>query len=457
MKPPKTPDNLPPLTGHDDELLDDERGPFTPGQKIGTYEVVDEIGRGGMCIVYKATDSSLKRTVALKVLRPSLARRAKIARRFHHESVLSANLSHEGIAPIYSMEYHPPNLPYFAMELVEGETIDSRVRSEGPLAPQQAVNIARQAAATLAYAHSRDVIHRDITPRNVLVDRTTGRVRVVDFGIAQDTAGTIHETYVTQDSSLGTVAFMSPEQNLSGEVDRRSDVFSLGMTLYFMLTGRPAYTARNRAELALAFQMGSPAAPSEHNPAVPSTLDDVVLRMIAVDPDERYADCAEASDAMQAAMAEKSSGPAGSDARMFTPARMAVAMVLLASAVLVGAWKAGPSLLGMLPSTTVNRPSNESAGPASPSKTTPAASTAQQAEGFSLLGPIPVPPPREPGPSTDPAAFAARIARDIEVPLPPADWTAPDAPADGSKTWLEEFSTAPAGNNPQLDTANPAD
>ncbi|MFP4434970.1 MAG: protein kinase domain-containing protein [Phycisphaerae bacterium] len=444
-------DNLPPLTARDDELPDDEHGPFAPGQKVGTYEVVDEIGRGGMCIVYKATDSSLKRTVALKVLRPSLARRPKIARRFHHESVLSANLSHEGIAPIYSMEYHPPNLPYFAMELVEGETIDSRVRTDGPFAPDQAVAIARQAAATLSYAHSRDVIHRDITPRNVLVNRATGRVRVVDFGIAQDTTGEIHETYVTQDSSLGTIAFMSPEQNLSGKVDRRSDVFSLGMTLYFMLAGRPAYTARNRAELALAFQMGSPSAPSEHNPAVPPDLDRVVLRMIAVDPDQRHANCAEASEALQAAMAERPDDASKSVGRAATPVRVAVAIVLLASAILVGAWKAGPLLVAMLPSPPATRPPSESAGPVSPSESSPAASRAEEANGFSLFGPIPAPPASEPADaSADPVAFAARTVKDIEIPVPPADWTAPDAPADGSKTWLEEFAPV---DSPQPDAA----
>jgi serine/threonine-protein kinase len=444
------PDNLPPLTGQDDELPDDERGPFAPGEQVGTYEVVDEIGRGGMCIVYKATDSALKRTVALKVLRPSLARRPKIARRFHHESVLSANLSHEGIAPIYSLEYHPPGLPYFAMELVEGETIDSLVRAGGPMAPRRAVEIARHVADTLAYAHSRDVIHRDITPRNILVDQASGRVRVVDFGIAQDTEGTIHETYVTQESSFGTLAFMSPEQNLSGRIDRRSDVFSLGMTLYFMLTGRTAWAARNRAELALAFRMQSPAPPSAHNPSIAPELDAIVLRMIETDPDQRYANCADASAVLEAALADEPDEESQSSRRWLTPARAWAALLLVAAVI---------ALHVVLGSSDDPLSAGNTASPDADTAPQPAGPPSDRvAEGFSLFGPIPAAPSvtrTENASLTDPDAFAAEVVDAIEVPLPPKGWTPPNVPADGSDTWLKGFTPPPSQQGNGNDSRRP--
>jgi serine/threonine-protein kinase len=326
------------------------------------------------------------------------------------------------------------------MELVEGETIDSLVRSAGPLEPAEAVRIARQVAGALAYAHSRDVIHRDVTPRNILVDPAAGRVRVVDFGIAQDTGGTIHETYVTQDSSLGTVAFMSPEQNLSGQVDRRSDVFSLGMTLHFMLTGRPAYVARNRAELALAFRMRSPSPPSEYNSAVPRALDEVVGRMIAVDPDDRYADCAEASSALGRALSGQASGRHSQPRRRWmTPTRALAAMATVAAVVAMhawlGSWRAeatGPTARPRLPRAAAQ----ETPPPPEP-------------ERFALFGPIPSPPrPTALAGETDPDAFAAAVVDSIEVPLPPPGWEPPDVPEDGSETWLAEFAPSPPSTGP---------
>jgi serine/threonine-protein kinase len=284
-------DSLPALTDDCDAIVVDEDGPFAPGDAIDELEIVEEIGRGGMCIVYKAREPSLGRQVALKVLRPSVARQGEVAERFHRESMLAANLCHPNIAAVYAKKPgRGQTPPYFTMELIDGESIEQRVVRAGPLPVDLAVRTGIQAARALAFAHGRGVIHRDVTPRNVLLQREPSCVRLVDFGIAKDVGGRLAETFHTTESSAGTVAFMSPEQNLNRPLDGRTDVFSLGATLYYALTARVAYEAANRAELALAFRLHKPAPPSRYNRTVPPGLDRVLLRMIDADPDGRQAD-----------------------------------------------------------------------------------------------------------------------------------------------------------------------
>ncbi|MFP4355565.1 MAG: protein kinase domain-containing protein [Phycisphaerae bacterium] len=295
MTPPA--DNLPPITDLHIEV-DDEQGPFRPGQQVDQFTIGREIGRGGMCFVYQARDTRLDRRVAIKALRPSLSQSQSVSRRFFRESVMVGNLSHPNIVPVFSQGHADSGTPYFAMEFVDGQSIADRVAQSGPLGVEEAIDLARQACDALAYAHAREIIHRDITPRNILLDAHHGRARLVDFGVAQDSSGRwMHTT--APGGPVGTVGFMSPEQNLGRQLDERSDIFSLGLVIYFMLTGRCAWQAENRAQLALAYQMKTPAAASHYNPSVPQWLDELVLEMLATNPDQRPQSCREILDRLR--------------------------------------------------------------------------------------------------------------------------------------------------------------
>ena len=272
----------------------DGRGgsPLSPGEWIDDFEIIEEVGRGGMGIVYRAYEKSLRRVVALKILHPGIADDPSAAKRFRREAVLAANLSHPNIVTALHIDEQTP-ARYFAMEFVEGQSIKQKVSGDGYLQAVQAARIALQAAEALDYAHRHSVIHRDIKPSNILLENHIERVRITDFGIAQDVTGNLMEITVTGSLTPGTPAFMSPEQNLGNSLDGRTDIFSLGMTLYYMLTGQVAYRAENRQQLALAFMEQRPRPPSRFNADVDATLDSIVLRMIAVAPDRRWTTAAE--------------------------------------------------------------------------------------------------------------------------------------------------------------------
>jgi serine/threonine protein kinase len=334
-----------------------------PGTILDDFEILEEIGRGGMGVVYRALERSLRRVVALKVLSPQISENASLAKRFRREAVLAANLTHPNIVPVYTVDKADPPR-YFTMEFVQGRSLREKVRSEGFLKPSQAVRIALQACEAIHYAHEHDILHRDIKPANILLQNHVERVRITDFGIAQDVTGRLAEKTETTGMSAGTPAFMSPEQNLGRALDKRTDVFSLGMTLYYMLTGEVAYHARNRAELALAFQQQSPAPPSRLNPDVTPDLDSVVLKMIAAEQDHRYADCWAAAEALRAA-ARSEGLPLAPDvrhARVPRASRWVVAILgtVVLAAVVVFAWRA------LLPADTGRQPSETPPIPSSP-------------------------------------------------------------------------------------------
>lgn len=260
------------------------------GSRLGDYEILEEIGSGGMGIVYKASEQSLRRIVALKVLHPEISSNPSYLKRFHREAVLAANLSHPNIVPVFHVDQHA-NPPYFVMEFVQGCSLKEKIEREGFLQPEEAIRIVLQACDALQHAHDNGILHRDVKPENILLQNHLERVRITDFGIAQDQTGRLAEVTRTEGVAPGTLAFMSPEQNLGEPLDARTDVFSLGMTLYYSLTGKVAYRARNRAELALAFRAQSPTPPSLLNPQVSKAMDRIVMKMIAVDPSSRYSTC----------------------------------------------------------------------------------------------------------------------------------------------------------------------
>ena len=261
----------------------------------GRYSLVREIGRGGMGIVFLARDVALERAVALKLLPPALAGDAAQRRRFLREARTAASLSHPHIVPIHSVE-EAGDLVYLVMAFVEGETLGERVRRAGPLPVREAIQVLREVAWALGHAHARGIVHRDIKPDNILLDHETGRALVTDFGIA---AAPAMET-PPEGTAVGTPAYMSPEQADGGEPDARADLYSLGVTAWFALTGRLPYDGGSR--LALMHQHASAPVPGllAVAPRVPARLAALIERTLAKEPADRPRDAAELSAGLDA-------------------------------------------------------------------------------------------------------------------------------------------------------------
>jgi beta-lactam-binding protein with PASTA domain/tRNA A-37 threonylcarbamoyl transferase component Bud32 len=247
------------------------------------YEIQREIAQGGMAEVYLARDRLLERNVALKALFPEFAREPSFVERFRREAQAAANLNHPNIVGIY--DWGQDTGTYFiVMEAVEGRALRDLIRSEGPLDPNQAADIAAEIAAGLAFAHRNGVVHRDVKPGNVLIT-PSGDVKVTDFGIAR--AGTTDG--LTQTGSvMGTATYFSPEQAQGLPVDGRSDVYSLGVVLYEMVTGVAPFTGDSPVAVAYKHVREAPVPPSQRNPAVPEALEAIILTAMAKDPDHRY-------------------------------------------------------------------------------------------------------------------------------------------------------------------------
>jgi serine/threonine protein kinase len=207
--------------------------------RIGHYEVLEILGRGGYGIVFKAFDEVLQRVVALKVLAPVIAATSPARKRFLREARSSAQIRHENVVQVYAVEEQP--LPYLVMEFIPGETLQSRLDRTGPLEAPEIVRLGRQIAEGLAAAHATGLIHRDIKPGNVLIERgPQGRVKITDFGLAR----TADDASLTQSGVLaGTPMYMAPEQAKGETLDHRADLFSLGSVLYTVATGRPPFRA----------------------------------------------------------------------------------------------------------------------------------------------------------------------------------------------------------------------
>jgi len=254
------------------------------GRVISDYEILRELGRGGMGIVYKAHERSLQRVVALKVLPPSISSDIAFAKRFEREARFAASLSHPNIVAIYAVGKHE-DVRYIAMEYIKGKTLTALIREAGRLSVARALEITLQAADALLAAHKVGMVHRDVKPDNIMIDES-GRVKVMDFGLARG----IHSgTQLTADGAvLGTPRYMSPEQCEGLKPDHRSDIYSLGVVLFEMLTGRTPYPADT--PLALMRQIVETPLPSlqEISADVPPHVCGIVYRMAAKRPADRY-------------------------------------------------------------------------------------------------------------------------------------------------------------------------
>ncbi|MEJ2719537.1 MAG: protein kinase [bacterium] len=253
------------------------------GKIVSQYRILEKIGEGGMGTVYLAHDTELDRRVALKFLPERLLSDAQALARFKREAQSIAALDHPNIITIYEIGRHE-GVPFIAMPYVEGEVL-SDVIARGPLPIDRAVDIILQVCAGLDRAHAADIIHRDIKPGNIMIDKN-GLVKILDFGLA--IMGT--DTRITADySALGTVHYMSPEQARGRRVDGRSDIFSLGAVFYETLTGRPAFEGDVPAAILYAIEHAQPPELTASRKDVPSDLEHVIGRMLAKDPAERYA------------------------------------------------------------------------------------------------------------------------------------------------------------------------
>src|SRR5215217_8114165 len=246
------------------------------------YRIMRKLGSGGMANVYLAEDQELGRRVAIKILNERHAGDEQFVERFRREAKNAASLSHQNIVSIYDRG-EAEGTYYIAMEYLNGRSLKELILSRGPAPMSVAVDYARQILSALRFAHRNGIVHRDIKPHNVLVD-PEGHVKVTDFGIARAGASQMTE----EGSIIGTAQYLSPEQARGTQVDQRSDLYSLGIVLYEMLTGEVPFTGDSPVEIAMRHLSDTPRPPSMVRPEIPPDLDMVVLRALAKRPEDRF-------------------------------------------------------------------------------------------------------------------------------------------------------------------------
>jgi len=269
---------------------DDTLGAHVAKVLAPNYEVDSEIGRGGMGIVYCAMDKRLKRNVAIKLLPPELAFRADIRSRFLREAETAAQLSHPNIVPIYNVEERE-NLVYFIMAFIAGDNLATRLQEQGAMDPSEVRRILREVADALAYAHKRNVVHRDIKPDNILLDADSGRAMVTDFGIARALTDNGDSRLTATGMAIGTPAYMSPEQS-AGEsnIDGRSDLYSLGVVGYQMACGDLPFNAPNTPSMLVKHLSERPVPVEDRRMDLPADLARVIMILLEKDPANRFPD-----------------------------------------------------------------------------------------------------------------------------------------------------------------------
>lgn len=259
------------------------------------YKVTELLGEGGMALVYEAKDLLLDRWVALKVLRPQLVSDKDFVRRFHREAKAVASLSHPNIVNIYDIG-QDKDIHYLVMENIRGENLNEMIKREGVLPPMMALEIAIQICEALAVAHRNNIVHCDIKPHNILITKDSNRVKVTDFGIARAVnSATLAQT----ETVIGTAHYFSPEQARGETITASSDLYSLGVVLYEMLTGQVPFRGDSPITVALKHINEEPMPPSSLNESLPKRIDKLVLKVLAKDPTKRYTDASEMLHALQ--------------------------------------------------------------------------------------------------------------------------------------------------------------
>ena len=396
------------------------------GRRLGTYDILEEIGRGGMAVVYRAYQRSLNRHVAIKVLAPQLSFDQQFVERFQREARAAARLQHPNIVVIHDVA-HQQGVYYLVMELVEGRTLKQLIQERGSLSPKQAARIVEQVASALDYAHQQGLVHRDIKPANIFVgkdDRTT----LADFGIAKAASETQHLTRTGM--LIGTPEYMSPEQAEGGTVDYRTDLYALGIVLYQMLAGRAPFQSTTPHATLHAVIYEPPPPLRQLRPNLSPAVESVVMRSIAKQPTQRYQAGREMVAALKAALAGQTTGaitappprpiapqPAAAPAaRKRSPIVWIVAalvvLVLLISVAVLLLLNGDGGKEDLPPSVTVIV-SHKTATQA-PSSTATAAAPTREPDATATSDSTALPPPTEPRPSA--------------TPIPPTDTPPPTAP-----------------------------
>ena len=259
-----------------------------PGSMLGNYLIVSQIGEGGMGVVYKATDTVLDRTVALKILPPHLLQNPDFMQRFRTEAYAQARLHHPNIVTLYSMLEIPAGF-VLVMEYVEGQTLHERIRGGGPLEPEVALSIFEQALRGVTYAHHMGIVHRDLKPDNIFITHKN-EVKIMDFGVAK----IIDNKEPTRSRSMvGTLLYISPEQINGRDADVRSDIYTIGISLFEAVTGRLPFERRTDYGLMHAHILEEPPRPRQLKRDLPKTLEKVILTAIEKEPDKRFQSASE--------------------------------------------------------------------------------------------------------------------------------------------------------------------
>ena len=245
------------------------------------YEILEQVGSGGMSVVYKARCHKLNRPVAIKVLKEEFSNDSTFVGKFKMEAQAAARLSHPNIVNVYDV-IDEGKLHYIVMELIEGVTLKTYITRKGRLEIKESIGIAIQVASGIAAAHEQHIIHRDIKPQNMIVSRD-GKVKVADFGIARGVS-----TQTMNSAAMGSVHYISPEQARGGYSDERSDIYSLGITMYEMVTGRLPYEGENTVAIALSHLEEPMVPPSAYNKDIPVSLEKIILKCTAKKPENRY-------------------------------------------------------------------------------------------------------------------------------------------------------------------------
>ncbi len=256
----------------------------------GRYDLQEQIGSGGMAVVYRAVDTLLGRQVAVKMLRAQFAGDDEFVSRFRREAQSAASLSNPNIVNLYDVGVSASNEHYIVMEYVDGPTLKDVIRERGPLSVNESLDITMQICDALKHAHARQIVHQDIKPHNILLTKT-GQVKVTDFGIARAITGntiTLHHDH----SVLGSVHYFSPEQARGAPTDEKSDIYSLGVVMYEMLTKRLPFSGDSPVSIALKHLRDDFVDPREWNPEIPQSVENIILRCLTKSPEDRYSDMA---------------------------------------------------------------------------------------------------------------------------------------------------------------------
>jgi eukaryotic-like serine/threonine-protein kinase len=282
-------------------------GGKTDGFQLGQYRILDELGRGGMGRVYKAVHLAMGRFVALKMISPTLTQTERARELFQREVRAAGRLHHPNIVTFYDAHTSGDRC-YLVMEFVDGPNLSQLVREQGSLPVEQACEYIRQAAVGLEYAHAQGLIHRDIKPSNLLVQQTTSgpQVKILDFGLSLAGAGEVPAAGQTPNTVLGTPDYVSPEQVKSQhDVDGRSDLYSLGCTFYYLLTGEPPFPGGTPLEKVIRHQQDAPVSVQTRRPDVPEVVAAIVHKLLAKNPKWRYQKAGELAADLSAVVGKK--------------------------------------------------------------------------------------------------------------------------------------------------------